>query len=84
MWKNIDNKLYNKLTFKDFNEAFEFMKKVADVAESLNHHPDWRNVYNSVEITLFTHDLNTLTEKDHELADAIDNILNSGVFNTNQ
>lgn len=61
-------------TFKNFSEAFGFMSRVALKAESLKHHPEWRNVYNKVEITLTTHDAGGLTARDTELARAIDKI----------
>lgn len=75
MWIEEDNKLKRSLSFKDFEQAMAFMNKVAMVAEALNHHPWWSNVYNKVEIELTTHDAgNTVTEKDHELAKRIDEI----------
>ncbi len=76
MWKEENNKLIQSFEFKNFIEAFGFMSKVALVAEKLNHHPEWKNVYNKVEITLTTHDEgNTITEKDRKLANAIDEIV---------
>jgi 4a-hydroxytetrahydrobiopterin dehydratase len=73
MWKEENNKLHQTFKFKNFIEAFGFMTKVALIAEKMNHHPEWNNVYNKVEITLTTHDKdNTITEKDRELAKAID------------
>src|SRR5882724_13171476 len=57
--------------FKDFNEAWGFMARVALVAEKMDHHPEWSNVYNRVEITLSTHDCNGLSERDVKLARAI-------------
>jgi 4a-hydroxytetrahydrobiopterin dehydratase len=60
--------------FKDFNEAFGFMSRVALVAEKRDHHPEWRNVYKTVEVTLSTHDAGGLTEKDIELAQAMNAI----------
>lgn len=73
MWQEIDNQLKQTFEFKDFVEAFGFMSKVALVAEKMNHHPAWFNVYNRVEIALTTHDAgNTITEKDRALAKAID------------
>ena len=76
MWKEEDNKLYRKLEFASFSEAFAFMTRVALVAEKMDHHPLWTNVYNTVEIWLFTHDAgNTVTEKDRKLSKAIDRIL---------
>jgi 4a-hydroxytetrahydrobiopterin dehydratase len=63
-----------KFTFKDFNEAFGFMTRVALVAEKLDHHPEWFNVYKNVEVTLSTHDAGGLTERDVTLAEAMDRI----------
>jgi 4a-hydroxytetrahydrobiopterin dehydratase len=61
--------------FKDFSEAFGFMARVALLAESAGHHPEWSNVYNKVTITLTTHDAGGLTARDVELAEAIDQLL---------
>ena len=61
--------------FKDFSEAFAFMTRAALAAEKAGHHPDWSNSYNSVTITLSTHDAGGLTEKDIALAQAIDKIM---------
>jgi 4a-hydroxytetrahydrobiopterin dehydratase len=61
-------------TFKDFNEAFGFMCRVALVAEKRDHHPEWRNVYRTVEVTLATHDAGGVTALDIELARAMDAI----------
>jgi 4a-hydroxytetrahydrobiopterin dehydratase len=78
MWKEEDNKLKKSFEFKNFVEAFAFMTKVALVAEKMNHHPWWANVYNKVEIELNTHDAgNIVTEKDHKLAKAIDKVYSS-------
>jgi 4a-hydroxytetrahydrobiopterin dehydratase len=60
--------------FKDFNEAFGFMVRAALVAEKLDHHPEWFNVYKTVEVTLSTHDAGGLTELDVTLAEAMDRI----------
>lgn len=74
-WKEENNSLKRKFKFKDFIEAWSFMTKVAMTAEKMNHHPEWSNVYNKVEITLTTHDKgNTITEKDRELAKKIDEL----------
>jgi len=75
-WKVENNKLVKEFRFKNFEEAFSFMQKVAAIAEKLNHHPNWYNSYNYVRIELSTHDKqNTITEKDYNLAKEIDNIL---------
>jgi 4a-hydroxytetrahydrobiopterin dehydratase len=76
MWKEADNKLTQTFEFKDFTEAFAFMMRVAFLAESQQHHPNWSNVYNKVNIELTTHDKgNTVTEKDRELAKAIGDLI---------
>lgn len=76
MWQEKNNQLYRAFNFKDFKEAFSFMTKVALIAEKMDHHPNWNNVYNKVEIYLSTHDAgNTVTDKDHALAEAIDGCL---------
>ena len=76
MWVEQDNKLKATFKFKDFVEAFAFMSKVALVAEKMDHHPNWSNVYNTVVIELTTHDAgNVVTEKDHKLADRITELL---------
>ncbi len=76
MWKEEDNKLKRTFKFGDFKEAFAFMIRVAFLAEAHQHHPNWSNVYNTVEIELTTHDAgNTVTEKDHQLAQAIDALI---------
>ena len=61
-----------KFVFADFNEAFGFMARVALAAEKLDHHPEWSNVYKTVEVTLSTHDAGGLTERDVALAEAMD------------
>jgi 4a-hydroxytetrahydrobiopterin dehydratase len=61
-----------RFAFKDFNEAFGFMARVALKAERMDHHPEWTNVYNRVEITLATHDCGGLSERDIKLASFID------------
>jgi len=76
MWNSSNNKLYRKFQFKDFSEAFAFMTRVAIEAEKLNHHPEWKNVWNTVEIWLSTHDAGDIvTEKDKQLAGKIDQLL---------
>jgi len=75
MWEETNNQLKRSFKFKNFIDAFAFMTKVAFAAEQLNHHPNWSNVYNQVDIVLTTHDAgNTVTEKDWQLAKKIDEI----------
>ena len=72
-WLAKDNKLTRTFEFKDFIEAFSFLSKVALLAEKFDHHPEIFNVYNKVVLSLQTHDAgNTITQKDYDLADAID------------
>ena len=76
MWTEKDNKLSAEFQFDDFVEAFAFMTRVAIIAEKMNHHPSWSNVYNKVSIELSTHDAGDIvTEKDHKLAKAIEKLL---------
>lgn len=76
MWTEQDNKLYRKFQFKDFSEAFAFMTRVALIAEKMNHHPLWTNVWNTVEVWLSTHDAgDVVTDKDRKLAAAIDKLV---------
>ena len=75
MWTEEKNKLVAEFTFSDFTEAFSFMTEIAFNAEQINHHPDWRNVWNKVFIELCTHDMgNIITSKDHQLAEIINKI----------
>lgn len=75
MWHQNPTNLYQSYTFKDFSEAFAFLTRVALLAEQQNHHPTLKNEYNKVEIWLSTHDAgNTVTQKDHNLAAAIDKL----------
>jgi 4a-hydroxytetrahydrobiopterin dehydratase len=77
MWKEENNQLQRSFEFKDFVEAFTFMTKVAFAAEKMGHHPNWSNVYNKVDIMLFTHDANdSITDKDVKLSEEIDQIFN--------
>lgn len=72
-WIEKDNTLYRKFEFADFIQAFSFMTKVAFVAEKMNHHPKWTNVWNTVEVWLSTHDAGDIvTDKDRKLAEKID------------
>lgn len=75
MWREENNSLRREFVFKNFVEAFGFMSQVALLAEKMDHHPNWSNVYNRVEIHLTTHDAgNTVTDKDRKLAAAIDRL----------
>ncbi|XP_050818421.1 pterin-4-alpha-carbinolamine dehydratase 2 isoform X1 [Gopherus flavomarginatus] len=64
--------IYKEFNFKTFNQAFGFMTRVALQAEKMNHHPEWFNVYNKVQITLISHDCGGLTKRDVKLAQFID------------
>lgn len=76
MWTERENKLVREFRFKDFEEAFTFMVRVAMMAQKMNHHPAWFNVYNYVKIELSTHDAgDVITDKDRMLARDIDAIL---------
>ena len=76
MWKEKDNKLTRSFTFDNFIAAFAFMTQVALIAEKMNHHPFWTNVYNKVDISLSTHDEgDKITEKDRKLAAEIDKLI---------
>jgi 4a-hydroxytetrahydrobiopterin dehydratase len=79
-WSEVVNRdaITRKFTFKNFREAFAFMTKVAEVAENMNHHPEWFNVYKTVEVTLSTHDAGGLTELDTKLAAEMDRLADAG------
>ena len=77
-WTLVAGKLHREYKFKDFVQAFGFMSSVALLAERANHHPEWSNVYNRVDIELTTHDANGLTDRDFSLAAKIDALLASG------
>lgn len=75
MWKKQKNQLVRKFKFANFQEAFGFMTRVALIAEKMDHHPYWINVYNELEIRLSSHDAGDIvTDKDRTLAAAIDKI----------
>lgn len=72
-WSVVDGRLHRRLEFADFVTAFSFMTRVAFAAEAMNHHPDWSNVYNTVEVDLSTHDADgQITALDVKLAQKID------------
>lgn len=71
-WTQGEGKLHREYRFPDFVTAFGFMAKVALVAERMNHHPEWENVYGTVRVHLTTHDAGGITRRDLELARAMD------------
>jgi len=71
-WAEVDGKLHRDFEFADFSEAWAFMQRVAEVAEELDHHPDWSNSWNKVTIDLFSHSAGAITDKYRELARRID------------
>lgn len=75
-WSEVEGRdaVTKTFTFKDFNAAFGFMTRVALVAEKLDHHPEWFNVYKTVTVTLSTHDAGGLTGRDIDLAQAMDRL----------
>ena len=75
-WSEVDGRdaIARTFVFKDFNEAFGFMTRAALVAEKNDHHPEWRNVYKTVEVVLTTHDAGGVTERDVALAEAMNRI----------
>lgn len=76
-WQTCPDKdaIKRNFQFKNFNEAFGFMTSVALMAEKMDHHPEWFNVYNRVEITLTTHDADGVSERDVKLAEFIETLL---------
>jgi 4a-hydroxytetrahydrobiopterin dehydratase len=76
-WSVKDSQLQKKFAFADFIETFGFMAKVALLAERLQHHPDWEGGYNNVTIRLSTHDAGGITQKDIDLANAIEKLLST-------
>ena len=75
-WHAVEGReaIFKKFKLKDFDHAFACMTKIAAKAEQMNHHPEWFNVYNKLEITLTTHDANGVTSYDKELAEFIDQV----------
>ena len=76
-WSYSNNALQTSFEFENFKEAFTLMTRIAFEAEAREHHPDWSNVYNQLEISLSTHDAGGVTEKDFDLATAIERIVNA-------
>jgi len=73
-WSDVDGRdaIQKTFTFKNFNQAFGFMSRVAMMAEKMDHHPEWFNVYKTVDVTLATHDADGVTELDIKLATFMD------------
>ncbi len=77
-WDLTEDGIQTSFEFENFKEAFTLMTRIAFEAEAMDHHPNWTNVYNTLEITLSTHDAGGVTEKDFKLARAIEEIVNAG------
>ena len=75
-WKKVRGReaISKSFRFRDFNEAFGFMTRVALMADRMDHHPEWFNVYNRVEVTLTTHDAGGVTERDIAMAEFIESL----------
>jgi 4a-hydroxytetrahydrobiopterin dehydratase len=75
-WTEVQGRdaIFRKFTFRDFSEAFGFMTRAALIAEKMDHHPEWSNVYRTVEVTLSSHDAGGVTERDIRLAEAMDRL----------
>ncbi|GBL73155.1 putative pterin-4-alpha-carbinolamine dehydratase [Araneus ventricosus] len=73
-WSMVENRdaIYKEFLFKNFNEAFGFMSRISMQAEKMDHHPEWFNVYNKVQITLSSHDVSGLSDRDVRLANFIE------------
>jgi 4a-hydroxytetrahydrobiopterin dehydratase len=78
-WADDERGLHREFRFDDFSAAWAFMTRVATLAESMNHHPDWSNSWNRVSITLISHDVGRVTERDRKLAEAIDGMVADGL-----
>ena len=74
-WILNQNKIQRNFKFKDFNECMVYINKIADIANELNHHPEWFNVYNNLDITLTIHDVKGLSELDFNFAKKIDSLI---------
>ena len=74
-WELKNGKLKKLFKFKTFNQAFSFMTRVALICETMNHHPEWSNVYGNVNVELITHRVAGLTELDFQLAEKMDEIV---------
>ena len=77
-WEFKDDAIHTSFQFENFKEAFSVMVRIAFEAEAQQHHPEWTNVYNELQISLSTHDAGGVTEKDFKLARSIENIVDAG------
>ena len=73
-WQTKDNKLFNEYKFNDYNQALNFVIEVSKLADNHNHHPDISFGWGYVQIYLYSHDKNAITQRDHQLADAISSL----------
>ena len=73
-WEQDSGKLVKNFSFQNFKEALKFINNVGEIAESMNHHPKIINIYNNVRLELWTHDQNTISDLDFQLADKIDHL----------
>ncbi len=76
-WEYVDGAIETSFQFENFKEAFSVMTRIAFECEAQGHHPDWSNVYNTLSISLSTHDAEGVTEKDFKLAQSIEEIIES-------
>ena len=74
-WEYYDNAIHAEFEFENFKDCFSAMSRIAFECEALNHHPDWKNVYNVLSISLSTHDADGVTDKDFKLAQVIEAII---------
>ncbi|WP_250437210.1 4a-hydroxytetrahydrobiopterin dehydratase [Hanstruepera flava] len=74
-WEYYDNALHTEFEFDNFKDCFSAMSRIAFECEALNHHPNWTNIYNTLSISLSTHDAGGVTDKDFKLAEAIEMIV---------
>lgn len=77
-WEYNEDAIHTSFKFEDFKEAFSVMTRIAFEAEAMQHHPDWCNVYNELQISLSTHDAGGVTEKDIKMAKSIESIVDAG------
>lgn len=76
-WEFNDDAIHTKLEFENFKETFSIMTRIAFEAEAQQHHPEWTNVYNTLSISLTSHDAGGVTEKDFKMVKAIENIIDT-------